>query len=101
MKIHSNVDEALDFIESGQKIFVHGATATPHSLIKGLVDVLPHYKDIEIMHLHTHGNAEYATEKFKDNCRVTNLFWVEIFENILIMTVLITFLVSCLRFQSY
>lgn len=74
MKIHSNVDEALNFIESGQKIFIHGAAATPHTLIKGLVDVLPQYKDIEIMHLHTHGNAEYAQEKYKDNCRVTNLF---------------------------
>lgn len=74
MKIHSNVDDALSFIKSGQKIFVHGAAATPHSLIKGLVDVLPQFKDLEIMHLHTHGNAEYAQEKYKDNCRVTNLF---------------------------
>jgi 4-hydroxybutyrate CoA-transferase len=74
MQIHKNVDDALDFIEDNHKIFIHGAAATPHTLIKGLVDVLPHYKGLEIMHLHTHGKAEYADEKFKDNVRVTNLF---------------------------
>lgn len=74
MKIHSNVDDALNFIKDGDKIFLHGAAATPHTLIKGLVDVLPNYKDLEVMHLHTHGKAEYASDKFKDNIKVTNLF---------------------------
>ena len=74
MQIHNNVDDALSFIKNGDKIFVHGAAATPHTLIKGLVDVLPNYKDLEVMHLHTHGNAEYADPKYKDNIRVTNLF---------------------------
>ena len=74
MQIHNNVDDALTFIKNGDKIFVHGAAATPHALIKGLVDVLPNYKDLEVMHLHTHGNAEYADPKYKENIRVTNLF---------------------------
>lgn len=74
MIVHKNINEALSCIKNGDKIFVHGMAATPHVLIKGLVDVLPNYKDLEVMHLHTHGGAEYAHEKFKDNIRVTNLF---------------------------
>ena len=74
MKLHPSAEEALRAIRDGDKIFIHGASATPHVLIKGLTNILPGYKNLEILHLHTHGNAEYAKPEFRENVKVTNLF---------------------------
>ena len=75
MKIHQNVSSALGNIQNGQKIFIHGACATPTELIEGLIIQLDQgLKDIEVMHLHTHGNAKYADPKYNNQVKVTNLF---------------------------
>lgn len=75
MKLHSRLDIALACIKSGDKVFIHGASATPHDLIKGLINRLDNdLSNIEIMHLHTHGTAIYASPKYRDKVKVTNLF---------------------------
>jgi 4-hydroxybutyrate CoA-transferase len=74
MQIHSKVEDALQDIVSGKRIFIHGASATPHALIEGLTKKLENLNDIEILHLHTHGNAPYAKPEFKGKVRVSNLF---------------------------
>lgn len=75
MKVHTNFDDALSQVKNGDKVFIHGASATPHFLIKSLVNRLDSdLSNIEIMHLHTHGDAHYANPKYKDKVKVTNLF---------------------------
>ena len=75
MKVHNNVADAVCALQNGQKIFIHGASATPHVLIQGLLERLDNgLKEIEVMHLHTHGNAKYADPRYRDRIKVTNLF---------------------------
>jgi 4-hydroxybutyrate CoA-transferase len=75
MKVHNKVEDALKEIQNGHRIFIHGASATPHTLVAGLTQRLEHgLSDVEIMHLHTHGTAKYADPKYRGKAKVTNLF---------------------------
>lgn len=74
MPLHSNAREAVARIQSGDRVFVHGAAATPVRLIEGLVARAAELKNVELIHLHTHGPAEYARQKFASSFRVANLF---------------------------
>lgn len=74
MKICSTLTDALSSLSSNQTVFMHGGAATPSYLIEGLINEAHRIKNLELIHLHTEGKAEYATSKFKDNFRVTNLF---------------------------
>lgn len=74
MPLHNTAAAALRRVERGHRIFVHGAAATPQALIQGLIERANELKDVELIHLHTIGDASYASEKFKDNFRVANLF---------------------------
>lgn len=74
MKIHSNVSDALCEITSDKRIFIHGASATPHTLIEALTKKLEGLTGIEILHLHTHGNAPYIAPEFRGRVKVSNLF---------------------------
>ena len=74
MKKHFSAENALSEVKSGDRIFIHGAAATPHRLIHGLLAHASRLKNVEIMHLHTDGEAAYAKPDFKDSFRVANLF---------------------------
>ncbi|MBX3033977.1 MAG: hypothetical protein KF865_08630 [Bdellovibrionaceae bacterium] len=66
--------EAIGAIRSGQKVFVHGAAATPNLLIEALVARAADLRDVELIHLHTEGPAPYANADLKSSFRVLNLF---------------------------
>lgn len=67
----SSADDLVSFIQPGQRIFVHGAAATPEKVLLALARDHERLKGCEIMHLHTHGETPYAdVPEFK----VTNLF---------------------------
>lgn len=61
----------INFVQPLQRIFVHGAAATPISLLNALCEQKARLHGIEILHLHTLGPAEYAN---LPEFRVTNLF---------------------------
>jgi 4-hydroxybutyrate CoA-transferase len=73
MKI-TNLREALSKINSEQTVFVHGGAATPEYLLEGLIEEAPRLRRVELLHLHTEGNASYARPEYRDSFRVTNLF---------------------------
>lgn len=74
MKQHKDAHEALSVVISGQRIFVHGAASTPLRLIEGLVSHAGRLRDVEVMHLHTFGDAAYADPACAESFRVANLF---------------------------
>jgi len=74
MKLHPTAEEALACVVPGQRIFVHGMAATPHVLLEGLVARAEHLRDLELIHLHTHGPGAYADPAFDGVFRVANLF---------------------------
>lgn len=61
-------------MKSGDTVFVHGAASTPNVLLKALVERATELKNVELVHLHTFGPAEYAHPRYGDSFRVTNLF---------------------------
>lgn len=74
MKLHSTAAQALHKIQSHQTVFIHGAAATPHRLIEGLLQRSEDLENVELIHLHTAGDASYSDVKYSKNFRVSNLF---------------------------
>jgi acyl-CoA hydrolase len=76
-RLHSRTttaERALERVKSGQRVFVQGASATPHILIAALVDRAPALRDVRIAHLHTHGEARYAAPGMEQSFRHESLF---------------------------
>jgi acyl-CoA hydrolase len=71
---HRTAYEALEAVESEQRVFVHGGAATPNALLDALVGHASRLRNVELIHLHTMGPARYADPEFAESFRVTNLF---------------------------
>ncbi len=56
------------------RVFVHGAAATPRVLLEALVAQAGRFDGLELLHLHTHGEATWAQVQHAKAFRVTNLF---------------------------
>lgn len=74
MKICKSLNEVLSPIKSDMTVFVHAAAATPEYLLAGLIEEAPRLKNVELIHIHTEGEAAYARPEYRDSFRVTNLF---------------------------
>jgi acyl-CoA hydrolase len=66
--------EAVKFIKSGDRVFVHGVSATPVQLVQAMADRHLELKNVEVVHLHTEGPAPYAAPEYKDSFFVNALF---------------------------
>lgn len=69
-----SAEAAVANVQSGQRVFVHGAAATPTVLLDALVHQAQRLRDVELIHLHVDGQPEYASPRFKDAFKVSNLF---------------------------
>ena len=74
MKLVS-AEQAVSTIQSGNKIFIHTAAATPTLLVEALTNRSRELKDIDIYHLHTEGPAPYVDAEFAESFR-THAFFV-------------------------
>jgi 4-hydroxybutyrate CoA-transferase len=74
MTQHRSAADAVRAVVSGHRVFVHGGVATPLGLVDALVDQADRLRDVELVHLHTSGDARYADPAYADSFRVTNLF---------------------------
>lgn len=74
MRPACSAEEAIALIESGQRVFVHGGAATPRVLLEALVARAPQLHDVELIHLHTEGEASWADPAMRPHFRVANLF---------------------------
>ncbi|MEY4617035.1 MAG: hypothetical protein RJB66_1995 [Pseudomonadota bacterium] len=66
--------EAIQKIPMTGRVFIQGAAATPNRLINELINQADRFRDLELMHLHTIGEATYSAPQYKDNFRITNFF---------------------------
>lgn len=69
-----SVTQALQQIKSDFHVFMHGGAATPNLLINELVKQHERLSNVTIIHLHTHGPAEYAKPQYNKSFKVKNLF---------------------------
>jgi 4-hydroxybutyrate CoA-transferase len=66
-------DEVVSHIKSGDRVFVHGASATPTSLLDALCKRTD-LEDVTLYHLHTAGNAPFAEARYSGRFRSVSLF---------------------------
>lgn len=74
MSKYTTAKEAVKAIKSGDRIFVHGISATPGKLIEAMVERHSELRDVELIHLHTEGPAPYANEEYKDSFFTNAMF---------------------------
>ncbi|BDD09165.1 4-hydroxybutyrate CoA-transferase [Fulvitalea axinellae] len=67
--------EAVKLIPSGGRVLVQGGSATPQTLVKAMTERAHELRNVEIVHLHTEGYAEYAKEEYSKSF-LTNAFFI-------------------------
>lgn len=68
--------EAMNFVKSGNTVFIQGAAATPRALIPALAEhgKKNNLKDVKIHHIHTEGAGEYNQPEYEGIFRSNSLF---------------------------
>lgn len=74
MRKFTSPKEAVAFITSGQRVFVHGGAATPIALLDALYERRGELENVEFIHLHLMGDVPYNRKDFKKSFKVANLF---------------------------
>ncbi|MBK8699194.1 MAG: acetyl-CoA hydrolase/transferase family protein [Saprospiraceae bacterium] len=69
-----SAEEAVAVVQSGHRVYLHGAAATPNILVNALVERYESLKDVEICHVHTEGPAKYVHEPYCQSFHVNNFF---------------------------
>ncbi len=65
--------EVVSTIRSGDRVFVHGAAATPTALLDAMC-ARDDLSDVTLYHLHTEGHAAFADPKHRGRFRSVSLF---------------------------
>lgn len=71
---YQSAHEALTFVKNGDRVFIHGGAATPQLLVDALTARHAELRKVEIVHLHTEGNAAYARPEYKDSFHINSFF---------------------------
>lgn len=71
---YKNPADVIRCIQSNQRVFIHGASATPTVLIQALTEQTYRLNNVELIHLHTEGSAPYAASKYSAHFKIANLF---------------------------
>lgn len=66
--------EAVKIVKSNQRVFVQGAAMTPLGLVQALCENAESLENVELLHLHTEGEAPYARPEFTGRFKVNALF---------------------------
>jgi acyl-CoA hydrolase len=71
---YKKAEEAIQLIQSGHRVFVHGSAATPQTLLKALAAHSGHLRNVEILAISTHGQIDIAKPEYKDRFYFNSLF---------------------------
>ncbi len=74
MTIWCDLPAAVQAVQSGDRVFVQGACATPTPLIEALVARGEELHNVELTHLHTYGPAPYTDERWRGHFSLRALF---------------------------
>ncbi len=74
MPTYISADSAISQINSNERIFIHGGAATPRLFIETLTKRHHELRNVEIVHIHTEGEATYAKPEYKDSFLVNSFF---------------------------
>lgn len=68
------LQEAVSHVQSGNRVFFQGAAMTPKHLIAGLCENYQDLADIEIVQMHTEGEAIYTQEPYCQSFKTNSCF---------------------------
>ncbi len=74
MTTWSTLQEAVQVVASGNRVFVQGACSTPTPLLEALVARGEELSEVEIVHLHTYGPTPYTDERWRGHFLLRALF---------------------------
>jgi len=66
--------EAVSYVKSNSRLFIQGAAMTPKALIDALVADANRVRNVEIVHLHTEGQAGYIEKQYAENFHLNSFF---------------------------
>lgn len=66
--------EAVKLVQTNDRVFIHGGAATPMSLVAALTARHKELNNVEVIHIHTEGEALYAKPEYKDSFFVNSFF---------------------------
>ena len=66
--------QALQAVQSGNRVWIQSGCGTPSPLVKALVDRSPEVRDVEVVHMMTLGSADYTRPEFEGHFRHRGLF---------------------------
>ena len=69
-----SAEDAVKCIASGNRVFIHSVAAAPQTLIKAMTARAPELRNVEIVHLHTEGDAPYAAAEMAESFHVNAFF---------------------------
>ncbi len=69
------VEEAVQIIKSGDRVFIHGGAATPKLLVQAMANRHEELRHVEVVSIHTEGEAAYARPEMAQSF-YTNAFFV-------------------------
>jgi len=71
---YMSTEEALSLVQSGHRVFIQGAAATPILLVDVLARRALELRDVEAVHLHLEGDAPHVAPELAGHIRATSLF---------------------------
>ena len=66
--------EAVKTVQSGNRVYVQAAAATPSVLTQALAERAGELRNVEVCHLHTEGEAPYANPELSESFHVNSFF---------------------------
>jgi acyl-CoA hydrolase len=68
------IQEAVSIVKSNNRVFIQGAAMTPNSLINALCERYQELKNVELIQIHTHGDAKYTRYPYNQSFRLNSCF---------------------------
>lgn len=67
-------EEAVSIVKSNDRVFIQGAAMTPNSLINALCERYQELRNVELIQIHTHGDAKYTRTPYTQSFRLNSCF---------------------------
>lgn len=67
-------EEAVGKVKSQDRVFIQGAAMTPKILVQALSQRYKELQEVEIVHIHTEGEALYAEEPYSKSFKINTFF---------------------------
>lgn len=69
-----SAEEALQIVQSGHRVYIHGSACTPIFMLHQLALQAPRLKDVELVFISMYGDIEVDKPQYQSNFRINSLF---------------------------